>query len=82
MLNVPRYFLNIRDPDMGLIGDPDGEEAEDIDAVRRIVAETVRDILARPEAYGTNEVWNQRSIEVIDETDRVVLIMGFAASRR
>ncbi len=49
-LIVPRYFLNIRDPHLDLIPDPEGDAAADLDAVSLIVSETIRDILAPPEA--------------------------------
>ena len=76
---MPRYFLNIRDPYLGLITDPEGDAAADLDEVSLIVAETIRDILARPEAYGTNQVWSQRSFEVTDEAGCLVLIVPLSA---
>ncbi|MBX9934941.1 MAG: hypothetical protein K2Y56_26115 [Methylobacterium sp.] len=76
---MPRFFLNIRDRKIGMIVDPEGEEAEDVGAVRRIAEETIQDIISRPQVYGSRRIWRYRVMEVVDESGHLVLTLPFAS---
>lgn len=74
---MPRYYLNLRRKGV-LIADPDGEEAADLPALRRVIENTIEDILRRPETYGENPYWDQCTFEIADEGGTIVMTVPFS----
>ena len=74
---MPRFFLNLRDRDR-LIGDPEGEEADDLAAIARSVQATIDDIFGRPETYGEPQRWSRFVFEVTNEAGDIVLEVPLA----
>jgi len=74
--HMPRYFLNIRDQDT-LIVDPDGDELPNLEEARDLALEIIRDILGRPETYGSARRWSLRSFEITDEAGNVLATIPF-----
>ena len=74
---MPRYYLNVRRRGV-LIEDPDGDEAADLPAIRRIAEDTVEDILRRPETYGENPRWDRCTFEITDESGATVMKVPFS----
>lgn len=73
---MPRYFLNIRDCG-SLIIDPDGDDLAGLAEARALALESIRDILARPETYGSRRIWSTRRFEITDETGAVLMTIPF-----
>ena len=74
---MSRYYLNLRRKGV-LIADPDGEEAADLPALRRVVEDTIEDILRRPETYGENQNWDRCTFEITDEGGATVMKVPFS----
>ena len=74
---MPRYHFNIRRKGV-LIEDPDGEEAADLEAIRRVAEDTIEDILRRPETYGQNQNWDRCAFEITDERGATVMKVPFS----
>ncbi len=74
---MPRYYLNLRRKGV-LIEDPDGDEPQDLSAIRRSAEDTIEDILRRPETYGENQNWDRCTFEITDESGAVVMTVPFS----
>lgn len=74
---MARYFLNVRRNGV-LIEDPDGDEAADLPAMRRVAEETIEDILCRPETYGEHQRWDRCTFEITDESGMTVMRLPFS----
>ena len=74
---MPRYYLNVRRRGE-LIEDPDGEEAADLPAIRRVAEDTIEDILRRPETYGENQNWDRCTFVITDESGAVAMELPFS----
>ena len=74
---MPRYHLNVRRRGV-LIEDPDGEEAADLAAIRRVAEHTIEDILRRPETYGENPRWDRCTFVITDESGATLVTVPFS----
>lgn len=73
---MPRYFLNIREHGT-LILDPDGDDLANPDEARNLVLAIIRDILLRPETYGSAKSWRARRFEITDACGTVLITVPF-----
>jgi hypothetical protein len=75
---LARYYFNIHDGKT-VIPDPDGDELSDTGAALDLVEKVVRDVVARPQAYGDFSRWAGRKFVVTDDAGREVVTVPMAA---
>lgn len=74
MVNMPRFFFNIRNGD-DYIADPDGTELADLDAAVEEALTGARELLS--EIVRLGKLVDGQSFEITDETGAVVWIVPF-----
>jgi Domain of unknown function (DUF6894) len=76
MMEVPRFYMNVRYRDR-LFVDEEGDELADEHAVREHALDTARDLIHRARMDSIRS-WFDCSFEITDEAGRVVLTMPFS----
>jgi hypothetical protein len=71
---MARYFFHLRNGKTLLAGDDEGEELQDLEAVRHYAIQSAREILSEAALSGSAGSLNQH-LEVLDERGQTVLTM-------
>ena len=70
---MPRYFFHVREGS-DINRDAEGQDLSDVEAARRQAVNSVREIISEKLLHGG--ALNHRSIEIADETGRVVDVIN------
>jgi hypothetical protein len=70
---MPRFYLNLQDHDE--LKDPEGVEAESVEAARAVAIRGARDIMAEDVRGG--ELNLSETINVVDEDAQIVSVVSF-----
>jgi hypothetical protein len=76
---MKRFFLNVLDGET-LIPDLEGDELRSELEACIVALETVREMMALPDRYGSPERWAKRSLVLTDAAGEELLVLPFAAA--